>query len=228
MTIISILLMKMIVIKESFSRRPVHCRNNTSNTLTLLYLLMILGNSLYKRSMSFAKSWIALTPHWIGSLNIRSGVASENIRVLARPSLTSSLYRLKVSKSWRWMPQTRPAIMAQYLSRFLKTALTNSYRPFPTWLIFRSVAGHFPDIWKEGLVIKVKDYRLVSNLACLSKITEKVWKGSCTTNLWSHLVQSDASRISISLPQKSQYRICLTADAQRPFSSTWTNNESRY
>ena len=50
------------------------------------------------------------------------------------------------------MPQTRPAIMAPYLSRFLKTALTNSYRPFPTWLIFRSVAGHFPDIWKEGLV----------------------------------------------------------------------------
>ena len=149
MTIISILLMKMIVIKESFSRRPVYCRNNTSSTLTLLCLLVILGNSLYKRSMSFAKSWIALTPHWIGSLNIRSGVASESILVLARPSLTSSLYRLKVSKSWRWMPQTRPAIMAPYLSRFLKTALTNSYRPFPTWLIFRSVAVTFRTFGKK-------------------------------------------------------------------------------
>ena len=99
-TIISTLLMKTIVIRESFSRRPVHCqegrhRNNTPNTLTLLCLLMILGDSLHKRSTTFAQSWIELTPHQI-SLTTRPGVASKNIRMLAHPSLTSSLYRLKV------------------------------------------------------------------------------------------------------------------------------------
>lgn len=77
-TIISTLLMKTIVIRESFSRRPVHCqegrhRNNTPNTLTLLCLLMILGDSLHKRSTTFAQSWIELTPHQI-SLTTRPGV----------------------------------------------------------------------------------------------------------------------------------------------------------
>ena len=46
---------------------------------------------------------------------------------------------MKVSKNWCWMPQTGLATMTLYLPRLLQTALMNSYRPFPTWLIFRSV-----------------------------------------------------------------------------------------
>ena len=52
----------------------------------------------HKRSMTFAQSWMELTPHQI-SLTTRPGVASKSTRVLAYPSLTSSLYRLKVSKN---------------------------------------------------------------------------------------------------------------------------------
>ena len=37
----------------------------------------------------------------------------------------------------------RLATMTLYLPRVLKTALMNSYRPFPTWLIFRSVVVIF-------------------------------------------------------------------------------------
>ena len=53
----------------------------------------------HKRSMTFAQSWMELTPHQI-SLTTRPGVASKSTRLLAHPSVTSRLYRLKVSKNW--------------------------------------------------------------------------------------------------------------------------------
>ena len=54
---------------------------------------------LHKRSMTFVQSWIELTPHQI-SLTTRPGVESKSTRMLAHLPLTSSLYRLKVSKNW--------------------------------------------------------------------------------------------------------------------------------
>ena len=55
---------------------------------------MILGDSLHKRLMTFPQSWTELTPHQI-SLTTPPGVASKSTRILAHPSLTSSLYRLE-------------------------------------------------------------------------------------------------------------------------------------
>ena len=72
--------------------------------------------------------------------------------------------------------------MTLYLPGLLNTALMNSYRPFPTWLIFRSVVVIFLTLEGGFSETKVKEsqhgfdkenYRRVSNLAFLSEITEK-------------------------------------------------------
>ena len=49
----------------------------------------------FGRFFTFAQSWIELTPHQI-SLTTRPGAAFKSTRILAHPSLTSRLYRLKV------------------------------------------------------------------------------------------------------------------------------------
>lgn len=82
-------------------------------------------------------------------------------------------------------------------------------------------SGHFPDIWKEGLVrpklknanmdLIKKNYRPVSNLAFLSKITEK----AAALQISDHVSSNQMfPGISISLPKKSQYGNCLTAHRQ--------------
>ena len=71
---------------------------------------------------------------------------------------------------------------------------------------------HFPDIWKESLV-RPKLKKVNMDLIKINYVTARQqsripikdhWKGSCTTNLWSRVIRSDVSRISISLPQISQ------------------------
>ena len=62
--------------------------------------------------------------------------------------------------------------------------------------------GQFPDFWKEGLVRSTKkNYRAVSNLTFLSKVTEK---SSGSAIIPPHVFLSTVSRVSVSVPKVSQ------------------------
>ena len=78
-------------------------------------------------------------------------------------------------------------------------------------------SGHFPDILvrpklkNANMDLIKKNYRPVSNLTFLSKITEK----AAALQISDHLSSNQMfPGISISLPKKSQYGNCLTAHRQ--------------
>ncbi|XP_068684391.1 uncharacterized protein [Montipora foliosa] len=146
------------------------------------------GRFFYKRSMSYAQSWIELTPHLVSlTIRIRSSIHKHSYAgtpfTNAQPISSEGIKKLVLNAPNKTCDNDPVPIkiVKDYINKLLPT-ISN--------MVNLSLSGgHFPDIWKEGLVrpklkrvnmdLIKKNYWPLGNLALLSKITE----GSCTTNL---------------------------------------------
>ena len=167
--------------------------------------------------MTFAQSWIELTPHQISLTSSTRSSVQEHLYA-GTPFTNFEPISSEGIKKLVLNAPNETCDNAHIPTKTVKDCINELLPTIFSMVNLSLSSGHFPDIWKEGLVRpKLKKV----NLDLIKKNYRPVipfkdhWKGSCTTNLWSRVIQSDVSRISISLRQISQHGDCLTAHAQR-------------